>query len=112
MEIKTAFGVIVGLLLVSAVILAATLITGSMMNEIIFMEECIPIGYTATSTGLTGVFCGYSPSGATVFCDNIDDACIDDVSNMCCPTSKKGKGEPPNWYVKRVGDICCNVSVV
>lgn len=133
MEIKTAFQVLVGILLILTVVLGVVVIAGNLLGESVFIEECIPAEYTATSTDLTdGTACGFNSGGQHVYCDDFKDDCMDDDTNKCCPTSQSGCGGPnpcPSygkenclkhytdegclwWKILIVGERCCNATVI
>jgi len=110
MEIKTAFRVLVGILLILTVVLAAVVIAGNLLGESVFIEECTPAEYIATRTTPIDIMidskkirltpeCGFDSTGQHVYCEpTIDiqkmDTCMDDDTNKCCPTSQSGCGGP------------------
>ena len=109
MEISTAFQVVIGIVIISFLLLAAYVIIRSSMESNTAVYECVRADYEAKSVS-GGVECGFNALGQRVYCSS-GDYCMDDVTKTCCPTSEKGDGTPPSWYVKVIGDVCCNATV-
>ena len=95
MEIKTAFEVIVGILMLVAVIVAGAAIMSGLL--VVTVEECNPASYTAQTT-MGGETCGYDVGGNEVKCILrrspqppyfASDKCIDEINNLCCPLGIK-----------------------
>lgn len=91
MEIKTAFEIIVGILMLVAVIVAGAAIMSGLLT--VTVEECDPASYTAQKN-MVGESCGFDVEGNEVKCIlrrspqppyTASDRCMDDINNLCCP---------------------------
>lgn len=104
MEIKLAFRILFGILMILTVIVSTVSFMGSLSAKSVFIEKCIPSEYTATTTS-SNTRCGFNPSGQSVYCNN-DDDCMDPSvgKNICCPTSQEN--------ITIFGDSCCNVTAL
>jgi hypothetical protein len=110
MEIKTAFRVLVGILMIATVVIATVVMMGGMLKGSVEMKECIPAEYTTTLTFDTGVQCGFTDTGwgpQAVYCNNPRDVCIDPGRNLCCPTSMSD-----GVKIEVIGNRCCRLEVV
>jgi len=107
MEIRTVFGIIIGIIMMITVTIATVAMMGGLID--MSVSECVPTQYTATETIYrTSEYktCGFS-GGQQLYCNKNDD-CMDASNNLCCPTSQSGIG----WHVtdKNTGGKCCNVT--
>lgn len=114
MEIRTIFGIIIGIIMMITVTIATVAMMGGLID--MSVSECVPVQYTASSNDNRGEYCGLI-SGSNTYC-NINllhqaytkDNCIDASNNLCCPTTQSGTG----WYVtdKNTGGKCCNITKI
>jgi len=110
MEVKTAFAIIIGIIMMVTVVLAVVVMMGGLSN--IMVSECVPISYAAGSFG--GEYCGVNAANQQLSCNYVDassarlyDKCFDSIKNMCCPTET---GETLNWRVQVINGQCCNIT--
>jgi hypothetical protein len=86
MEIRTAFEVLVGILMMVTILIAAIVILQGTMKGSTFIYECKDASYITTDTTGNGQSCGFN-SGVEVHCKSgakIDN-CLDESKNLCCP---------------------------
>ncbi|MFH0929439.1 MAG: hypothetical protein V1818_03730 [Candidatus Aenigmatarchaeota archaeon] len=92
MEIRTAFSVILGIMMVATVIIAMIALMGGLMT--VSVEECEPADYSAG--GYSGKACGTSTSGQ-LRC-RTGDTCVDYNNARCCEEN----------YLQEIRDgLCC-----
>jgi hypothetical protein len=110
MEIRTIFGIIIGIIMMITVTIATVAMMGGLID--MSVSECNPTQYTATETIYrTSEYkaCGLDTNKQQLYCNNKDD-CMDASNNLCCPTSQSGTG----WHVtdKNTGGKCCNITKI
>jgi hypothetical protein len=103
MEVKTAFAIIIGLLMMVMIIIAGVVLMSSL--TVVNVYDCTPGDYKAGhGTDFTGEDCGVS--GVQLKCkastNGQPDKCLDTARWLCCPLGQNSVGK----FIEQDGQCC------
>ncbi|MBN2202982.1 MAG: hypothetical protein JW700_02265 [Candidatus Aenigmarchaeota archaeon] len=120
MELKTAFTIIMGMLMTATIIIAIVAIMGGLTE--VMVKECEPAQYRARSD-YDGLDCGLDGNGNPLYCkldkrisllpdSSKQDICFDEDKSLCCPTATHKEQEEYKAEEDYSGVVCTNGETV
>jgi hypothetical protein len=106
MEVKTAFSIIIGLLMMVMIIIAGVALMSSLTQ--VTVEDCTPSQQPAGlyGSGYVGKTCGFDVSRTALRCMSASDVCMDSANAMCCPIGESADGKTK---IVMMQGQCCKI---